>query len=324
LRGIVYLDGLGDLVDVVPPISRLFVDHRVKLCLPPQQLASYLIVVTTLERCVSEQRLATWSMSPLQQLRWLRLIVDEGHELGRNCTPVKPPKTAKQSEPTVIFTETGIGNGSGSGIDIPSPARTSVRDCPVPTDGELMLNSLSLATTFISSIAAERRWIMSGTPTTGAHSEEGLQQLFRLLVFLQHPKYTLKFPTIAESEASWNKWIVKPCVQQDEDSWEEVLTLLRQIMVRHTKVTTSFCDCVSVVVSMVCNSADIIDNSWTSNYSTPSFATSISFRGLMTWMMPLQTPSWMPNNVESSTTTERKPNTSPRPSLKLHWHSEKP
>jgi hypothetical protein len=53
------------------------------------------------------------------RLRWLRLVVDEGHELGQ----------------------------------------------PDPTEDELRANR------FIGELPAERRWIMSGTPTTGAPAE---------------------------------------------------------------------------------------------------------------------------------------------------------
>ena len=77
--------------------------------------------------------------SPLLELRWLRLVVDEGHALGAHSA--------------------SLG-----------------------------------AADFISEIAAERRWVLSGTPTTGDQQaddvvSDSLQQIQRLLSFLRHPRY---------------------------------------------------------------------------------------------------------------------------------------
>lgn len=213
-RGVVYLDGLGDIVDVETPLSKVLLRPSVPIQ-AADFLSSYMIVVTTLERCVSEHRAlgqdedfvfdrkslskldkevassnfrgksSLASRSPLMQLRWLRMIVDEGHEISRSAND-------------------------------PSNTRSSIQA------GEM-----------ISQIAAERRWIMSGTPTTGAHSDVGLYQLFHILSLLRHPLYTDMDGQ--HTTVKWKKEIVEPCLMQLPTAWDNVKDILREIMVRHTK-----------------------------------------------------------------------------------------
>jgi hypothetical protein len=177
IHNIVYVDGLGDFADMRLPLRQTKSGLQVP---PAYMLAQYFIVVTTFSRCRAElaQQVKTGRMgtapasnssssrtgsrkrqrrqldafdapfisedptinaSPFLQLRWLRVVVDEGHELGTH------------------------------------EAATGV-------------------TQFIHEIAAERRWVLSGTPTTGDEddnkfSSNALDQLQRLLVFLRHPMY---------------------------------------------------------------------------------------------------------------------------------------
>jgi SNF2 family DNA or RNA helicase len=93
-RGIVYLDGLGDIVDVESPLNKFRLNSRMESA--SKNLSGYLIVVTTFERCIIEGKkllstdrsfLLGQKVESLLKLRWLRLIVDEGHELGKS--PVK-------------------------------------------------------------------------------------------------------------------------------------------------------------------------------------------------------------------------------------------
>ena len=199
-RGVVYFDGLGDILDVSAPLPRLRVGGDRKSAL---ELSQYLIVVTTFERCASLQQQvasqrevnrylsqrsvsATVSSSTameLSQVRWLRLIVDEGHELGAQSATSKGPDDA------------------------------------TPT------------TAFIRDIAAERRWVMSGTPTTGTKSSLALAQIQKLLVFLRHKEWGVG----VDAQASWMRLVAQPFLRQEPTAREILKICLGQIMIRHTK-----------------------------------------------------------------------------------------
>ena len=174
-RNAVWIDGLGDAADIVnrfPFPKAKAPDSSGDGQLPSGiefELANYSVVVTTYERCRCEHvRLAgdrrdavsradrggdRYAESPLMKVRWLRLVCDEGHELGG----------AEQAEADL--------NGHR----------------------------------FVSEIAAERRWVMSGTPTVGEDDAGALTQLQRLLGFLRHPEYGLR-----EGEAKWAKDVLAP------------------------------------------------------------------------------------------------------------------
>lgn len=287
-RGIVYMDGLGDIMDVAPPLVshvgslKAEVDAR-----QAEELAHYLIVVTTFERCAMEFRhgkeyhhgtkgavTQQANRVPLLQIRWLRLVVDEGHEVGQL-------------------------------------RRRDLRGSDGAVGSEAAMGAMSSIGRFISQIAAERRWIMSGTPTTGANSELGLTQLYRLLSFLRHPliveqdaaaavqmspdgtrvtkrakkrngdagvcspasvssptavtatlsscsqpDYWTEVPSPSSPHPStvtltpsktksvryngsadyWQRAVMQPCLQQKAAAWTLVAELLKTILVRHTKV----------------------------------------------------------------------------------------
>lgn len=245
-RGVVYLDGVGDIVTVRMPL--LVGSHKVRL-LPPWDLAKYMIVVTTFSRCEEEFRKevgvgnldgsvvkkrrrtnpesgSTRSStrhnihpdddanhqifhSSLLNMRWLRVVVDEGHELG---------------------THEG-GNG---------------------------------VTRFIHQIAAERRWVLSGTPTTGDEddsefSAKALDQLQRLLLFLRHPVYgtmprsdetTTTSMYVSEdcekvdrhhqnqkqrAKEAWVERVKNPFLQKLLPGRKELLQVLRSVAVLHRK-----------------------------------------------------------------------------------------
>lgn len=194
-RGAVYIDGLGDLLDAPVPFPAVQIASSALAS--AGELAGFAIVVTTFERCGREQlkadvrTAAAWQgrsvesawaandsrRSSLMALRWLRLVVDEGHCLG--------------------------------GADA-TLADENAND-------------------FISSIAAERRWVLSGTPTVGADVRASLTQLHCLLRFLREPCYGLS------PRSKWDRLVGAPFLAAGSAASEPLLSALRPVMVRHTK-----------------------------------------------------------------------------------------
>jgi len=171
--GVIWIDGWGDLTTIRPPLAEPKIDQT-RPAITSERMASYMVVVTTFERCMMEY---DYESSPFKELRWLRLVVDEGHELG------------------------------GGRHDA--------------TDDDHK---------FIQTIAAERRWVMTGTPTVGTCPIKQLRQLHSLLRFLRHPKYGTP-----ASEEAWESDVVEPYSQGLEAAPQRVLSLLEGMMVRHTK-----------------------------------------------------------------------------------------
>lgn len=216
-RGVVYLDGFGDLADVGHTVLREGSGGQRELpsCV---DLAKFWVILTTFSRCRSEYRTYGSSKkrqrlgqsespaSPLLQLRWLRIVVDEGHELGNEAA----------------------------------------------TAGNHKNNSL---VEFIHQLAAERRWVLSGTPTTGDednmnYSSKALDQLQRLLYFLRHSKYGM----ITENKrnarnidceeddnkkksakSAWEKDVKEPFLKKLQAGRQQLLDVLKEIMVLHRK-----------------------------------------------------------------------------------------
>ena len=226
IRSIVYIDGVGDIVDATVPL-RSSPEHKLP---PKEELSHYTIVIIPFSRCSSHFRVevsagrmnnscrnnggdtsrwrqqqqieADFSRSPFLQIRWLRMVTDEGHELGEN-----------EAQNDVVQ--------------------------------------------FIHEIAAERRWVLSGTPTTGDEDDEefssnALDQIQRLLRFLRHPMYgTLKpegqnYSLYIEDEDSntggkqqakelWVENVKAPFLKRREQGRKELFRVLKEILVMHRK-----------------------------------------------------------------------------------------
>jgi hypothetical protein len=214
--GVVYIDGVGDLSRARFPLN-----HNGAMALPSVfELVNYLMVIVPFSRIKQQYRLRKRKRkedflgvsndgdyeiddsSPLLQLRWFRIIVDEGHELGEN-------------------------------------------------------EASSDVTAFINKQAAERRWVMSGTPTTGDEDSKefnaiGLTQLQKLLLFLRHEKYGITKSDKASggagdvagsrrrrgkdtAESAWDKMVKIPFLEKDEAGREELYRVLKDVMVIHKK-----------------------------------------------------------------------------------------
>ncbi|KAL1522752.1 hypothetical protein AB1Y20_017724 [Prymnesium parvum] len=187
-HGVVWIDGMGDMSDLHD--FRLRAADLIYSCMADEYvLAAHRIVLTTYERCASEASRSLHCMasanSPLMRLRWLRLVVDEGHELGSH--------------------------------------------------------EVSDANRFIAALPAERRWVMSGTPTAGravAGHDGAIAQLGRLLGFLREPKYGLGLLEEARrrrASSLWHREVAKPMLSADAKVVPTLVLLLQPLMVRHTK-----------------------------------------------------------------------------------------
>ena len=203
--GVVYIDGVGDLSSARFPLNHQTMD------LPSVfDLVKYLMIVVPFSRIKQQHNIRkrrrkedVCGSSPLREMRWFRIVVDEGHELGEN----------------------------EAGNDI---------------------------TAYINLLAAERRWVMSGTPTTGDEdstefNDVGLTQLQRLLLFLRHEKYgttavdalgnqliggdadTAKIRGKAKAKSAWDTMVKIPFLIKHDAGREELYRVLKEVMVMHKK-----------------------------------------------------------------------------------------
>ena len=111
-------------------------------------------------------------------------------------------------------------------------------------------------TKFINQMGAERRWVMSGTPTTGDEdskdfTSQGLDQLQRLLLFLRHESYGI-FPMDQtandkkrsrggkkggkqQAKSAWESNVKKAFLNKNPAGRDELYRVLNEIMVMHKK-----------------------------------------------------------------------------------------
>jgi hypothetical protein len=222
-RGVVYIDGLGDIADLSAPLPKVQAVARGGE-ISAAEMSTYLIVITSLERCTHEYRRsmvqngsAVADRCPFLSIRWLRIVVDEGHELSplnippaakkkkqaiaSPATPATPQDPLSQllsgQTPThrsnsadamsIVSMITSGTTSSSSNASAASNASASAANGENENEGGLGFDAFAkdrafeeqrrLAAIFINSIAAERRWVMSGTPTRGNSSAAALDQV---------------------------------------------------------------------------------------------------------------------------------------------------
>jgi len=106
------------------------------------------------------------------------------------------------------------------------------------------MGSVSNISAYISTLAAERRWVMTGTPITGAVSGESLVQLHHLLSFLRHPTYG------RDSSKEFLNQIVTPFLQGDQEAFDKVVALLVPIFIRHMKKDLCLFDPIYSIINL--------------------------------------------------------------------------
>lgn len=143
------------------------------------------VLVTTAERLSTEER-RHGCASELLRVRWLRLVVDEGHLIGAGA------QTAAKA--------------------------------------------------FLHRLAAERRWVLSGTPAREAASADGLRSLDALLAFLRHPL-----------RSRFQRELARPFVRGAPGAADSLVRALRSCMVRHLKKYTALPTPIRRVVVLRCS-----------------------------------------------------------------------
>ena len=91
----------------------------------------------------------------------------------------------------------------------------------------------------IAALPAERRWIMSGTPTVGkavVGAGGALVQLERLLRFLREPRYGV---AAAGGAKRWARDVSGPVARAADGATTKLIDLLQPLVVRHTKADLS-------------------------------------------------------------------------------------
>ena len=170
---------------------------------------------------------------------------------------------------------------------------------------------------FIAELFAERRWVVSGTPTTGdvddpAIVRSHLYQLQKLLKWLRHPRYGLdadprldtREDAADDSErrkALFESEVMAPfCDQQSERARETLVSLLKTVTVRHRKTDLKLPSPVyenyEVEVALKpgeTRTTILINGGWTRPSRTSSFAPKTVVNSRRSPSFPSGTGTWL-------------------------------
>jgi len=237
-HGVVYLDGIGDIADTNAQLRNVNLDQ---VMAPAAVLsATYLIVITTFSRCEREFR----REQRAGRFRALRRNNSGTESRGR--------KRIKLSR--LLDGETD-GNAVASDRE-PQSSLLQARWLRLMVDEGHALGAHDSSeqgiTQIIHEIAAERRWVLSGTPTVGnrdseEYTAECMDQLQRLFCFLRHPEYGAVRPADsdlkpsdlnAQHDLAFRKWedeVKDPFLQIKERGRATLLRVLKSVSVIHQK-----------------------------------------------------------------------------------------
>lgn len=225
-RGVVYLDGLGDLADVSGGEKVLENTSALKeSVLNAAELSGYLIVIVTFSRCRKEVRSGHTSNYEGNINHSNNSNNNKrNHKNSKRQTNIDTKKRKRtRNEPEAVT----------SSFTTPL---LQLRWLRLMVDEGHQLETDDFLALFINQVAAERRWVVSGTPMTGneddpEYNSVALDQLQRILFFLRHPKYGVS--TSEDVLEAWKTHVKKPFLGRK--SRDNLLSVLKEIMVMHRK-----------------------------------------------------------------------------------------
>ena len=221
-RGVVYLDGLGDLADVTAGETTLENTRDLKAkVLSADQLSGYLIVIVTFSRCRKEVRSGRANANDDEP--------SKSSNRRRSTTKTKTKKRRRQNCASTLLQNTE------SQFIHRSPL-LKLRWLRLMVDEGHQLETDNDLADFIHQVAAECRWVVSGTPVTGNednadYNSTALDQLQRILYFLRHPRYGIS--NSRDVVQAWETVVKKPFLSRQNR--ENLLSVLKEIMVMHRK-----------------------------------------------------------------------------------------
>ena len=225
-RGVVYLDGLGDLADVT--VGEKALENTSSLKEPvlyADQLSGYLIVIVTFSRCRTEVRSGHANANNNENSR-----SNSRQNPKTNATNTTKPKKKRRQVCAPTLPQ------STKSLSVHRSPLLKLRWLRLMIDEGHQLETDNDLSDFIHQVAAERRWVISGTPVTGNednpdYNSIALDQLQRILYFLRHPRYGIS--NSQDVVEAWETDVKTPFLSRK--SRKNLLGVLKEIMVMHRK-----------------------------------------------------------------------------------------